>query len=160
MTELDVGDKAPDFCLPDKDGEVLCLKELEGEHVVLYFYPRDGTPGCTRQAKELSAMLPEFEKRGAIVVGVNPDSQESHRKFAEKNGLTVRLLSDEDNSVVESYGVWKMKKMYGKEFLGVVRSTFMIGPDGIIKAVWPKVKVPGHVEEVLAKLDEIREEMV
>lgn len=152
MTTLSIGDIAPDFCLPDQSGEVFCLHDQNGKYTVLYFYPRDSTPGCTRQAKDFSANLASFQKLNVQVIGINPDTIESHKKFVEKNDLTIRLLSDEKRDVVEAYGVWKEKSMYGKKFMGVVRSTFIINSEGKICAVWPKVSVPGHIEELLSVL--------
>ena len=153
MKILSIGDEAPDFCLPDMDGEVLCLNDLKGGYAVIYFYPRDGTPGCTRQAKEFSANLPRFHEIGVRVLGISPDSIKSHKKFAEKNDLSVKLLSDEERGVVEAYGAWQEKSMYGKSFLGVVRSTFIIDPKGKIVSLWPKVRVPGHIEEIFSTLE-------
>ena len=153
---LEVGDKAPDFCLPNQDSEEVCLRDLQGSWVVLYFYPKDSTPGCTTEALDFTAHLPEFEALGATVLGVSPDSIRRHRNFIEKKELKVTLLSDEEKEVLQAYGVWQLKKNYGREYMGVVRSTFIIDPDGKIAAKWEKVKVKGHVEEVLNRLKELQ----
>ena len=153
---LEVGDKAPDFCLPNQDSEEVCLRDLQGSWVVLYFYPKDSTPGCTTEALDFTAHLPEFEALGATVLGVSPDSIRRHRNFIEKKELKVTLLSDEEKEVLQAYGVWQLKKSYGREYMGVVRSTFIIDPDGKIAAKWEKVKVKGHVEEVLNRLKELQ----
>ena len=152
---LDVGSKAPDFCLPNQAGEEVCLEQFRGKWVVLYFYPKDNTSGCTREAQDFSSYRSEFEKFGAVILGVSPDSPKSHTNFIVKRDLKITLLSDQEHKVMEAYGVWQLKKMYGKEYMGVVRSTFLIDPEGKIAAVWRKVKVRGHVEEVLEKLREL-----
>ncbi|MCD6447558.1 MAG: thioredoxin-dependent thiol peroxidase [Thermoplasmata archaeon] len=148
--------EAINFCLPDEEGNEVCLDDYKGKWVVLYFYPRDNTSGCTREAKDFSEHMEEFEKLNAVVIGISPDSPESHRKFKEKHSLKVKLLSDESHEVLEKYGVWQLKKLYGKEYYGVVRSTFLISPDGKIVYAWKGVKVKGHVEEVLEKLREMQ----
>lgn len=148
--------EAINFCLPDEEGNEVCLDDYKGKWVVLYFYPRDNTSGCTREAKDFSEHMEEFEKLNAVVIGMSPDSPESHRKFKEKHSLKVKLLSDESHEVLEKYGVWQLKKLYGKEYYGVVRSTFLISPDGKIVYAWKGVKVKGHVEEVLEKLREMQ----
>ena len=145
----DISDKAPDFTLPLGSGGEITLSGLAGAPVVLFFYPRDDTPGCTNEAIAFTGLLPEFEAAGAKVVGISKDSVAKHAKFAEKRGLTVPLASDEHGSACEDYGVWQEKKMYGKTFMGIERTTFLIGADGRIARIWPKVKVPGHAEEVL-----------
>ncbi len=152
---LEVGEKAPEFCLPNQDSEEVCLRDLQGSWVVLYFYPKDSTPGCTTEALDFTAHLAEFEALGATVLGVSPDSIKRHKNFVEKKELKVTLLSDEEKSVLQAYGVWQLKKNYGREYMGVVRSTFIIDPDGKIAAKWEKVRVKGHVEEVLARLKEL-----
>ncbi|MBN1762643.1 MAG: peroxiredoxin [Methanomicrobia archaeon] len=154
--ELKIGDLAPDFCLPDKDNKEACLRDFKGIWVVLYFYPRDNTSGCTREAADFTDALDEFEKLNAIVLGVNADSVESHSKFAGKYNLKVTLLSDGEQAVLKKFGVWQLKKLYGREFWGVVRSTFLIDPAGKIAYVWPRVKVKGHVEAVKRKLMELQ----
>jgi len=148
--------KAPEFCLPDENGRDICLKDFRGKWVVLYFYPRDNTSGCTMEAKDFSSKIEEFERMNAVVIGVSPDSQKSHKRFREKNGLKIILLSDEEHRIMEKYGVWQLKKMYGREYYGVVRSTFLINPEGKIVYEWRKVRVKGHVDEVLKKLKEMQ----
>jgi len=152
---LEIGQKAPDFCLPNQDSEEICLRDLRGSWVVLYFYPKDNTPGCTTEALDFSAHLSEFEVLGATVLGVSPDSIKKHQNFIAKKELKVTLLSDEDKEVLEKYGVWQLKKNYGREYMGVVRTTYLIDPDGTIAYVWPKVRVKGHVEAVREKLEEL-----
>ncbi len=154
---LKVGDKAPDFCLPNQDGEEVCLRDLQGSWVVLYFYPKDNTPGCTTEALDFTALKSEFEKEGATILGVSPDSIKKHQNFIAKKELGITLLSDEDKEVLKKYGVWQLKKNFGKEYMGVVRTTFLIDPDGKIAYIWPKVKVKGHAKEVLEKLKELKE---
>ena len=142
------GDKAPDFTLPTDGGGSITLSDLKGEWVVLYFYPRDDTPGCTKEACGFNDALPQLEKLNAKVIGVSRDSVAKHDKFKAKYGLSFPLGADEDGSVCEAYGVWVEKTMYGKKSMGIERSTFLIDPEGTIAKVWRKVKVPGHVEEV------------
>ena len=142
------GDKAPDFTLPTDGGGSITLSALKGEWVVLYFYPRDDTPGCTKEACGFNDALPQLEKLNAKVIGVSRDSVAKHDKFKAKYGLSFPLGADEDGSVCEAYGVWVEKTMYGKKSMGIERSTFLIDPEGTIAKVWRKVKVPGHVEEV------------
>lgn len=156
MTEIEEGQPAPDVNLPRDGGETFSLAEAGGKNVVLYFYPKDNTSGCTQEALDFSALLPEFEKEGAVVFGVSPDSEKSHARFAEKHGLKVELLSDPEHTVMERYGVWQLKKMYGKEYKGVVRSTFLINPQGVIEKIWEKVKVKNHAREVQAALCELK----
>lgn len=146
----DVNDMAPDFTLPRDGGDTVSLSDLRGQAVVLFFYPRDDTPGCTKESIGFSERLQEFADLGVQVLGISKDSVASHEKFAAKHALATALLSDENGSTCEDYGVWKEKSMYGKKFLGIERSTFLIGADGRIRAVWRKVKVPGHVDEVLS----------
>ena len=150
-----VGEKAPEFCLPNQDNEEVCLRDLAGSWVVLYFYPKDNTPGCTTEALDFSAHLPEFEALGATVLGVSPDSVKKHQNFIAKKELKVTLLADEEKEVCQAYGVWQLKKNYGREYMGVVRSTFLIDPDGVIREKWEKVRVKGHVEAVLNRLREL-----
>lgn len=147
---LNDGDKAPDFTLPRDGGETVKLSQFKGKPVVLFFYPKDDTSGCTKEAVEFSARLDALHRAGAEVFGISPDSVKSHDKFRDKHGLTVTLLSDEEKQVLEAYGVWAEKSMYGKKYMGVERSTFIIGKDGKIARSWRKVKVPGHADEVLA----------
>lgn len=148
--------KAPHFTLENSSGQKITLSGFAGKWVVLYFYPKDSTSGCTREAVDFTALLPEFTKRNAAVVGISPDSCASHVKFAKKYELTVELLSDPDHAVAEKYGVWQKKKLYGKEYMGIVRSTFLIDPKGNIGESWEKVAVAGHAEAVLAKIDELQ----
>lgn len=149
---LNVGVKAPDFTLPDKDGNLVSLSDFAGKKVVLYFYPRDNTPGCTRQACAFAFHYKEFEKRGVAVVGISKDSVASHVKFAEKHGLPFVLLSDPDLDAIRKYGVWQEKKMAGRVGVGVVRTTFLIDEQGIIQKVMPKVKPDTNAAEILAEL--------
>ena len=144
------GDKAPDFELPTDAGAALALSKLKGKPVVLYFYPKDDTSGCTAEAKDFSRLAPDFRKAGVEVIGVSPDSVDSHAKFRRKYDLTVRLAADPDKAVANAYGVWVEKSMYGRKYMGVERSTFLIDKAGRIARSWRKVKVPGHAEEVLA----------
>ncbi len=143
---------APDFTLPADDGNKVTLSALSPAPVVLFFYPRDNTSGCTKEAVAFSLLKPEFDAIGAHVFGISKDSLASHEKFRAKQNLAVTLLSDQDEQVCEAYGVWQEKKMYGKTFLGIVRSTFLIDGAGQIVREWRKVKVDGHAEEVLAAL--------
>lgn len=149
---LEVGAKAPAFTLPDKDGNPVSLSDFTGRKVILYFYPRDNTPGCTRQACAFAAAYEEFWNLDAVVIGVSKDSAASHQKFAEKNGLPFILLSDPELSAIQSYGVWQEKKNYGKVSMGVVRSTFVIDENGIIEKVMPKVKPDTNAEDILSYL--------
>lgn len=146
---LEAGMKAPDFTLPDKDGKPVSLSDFAGRRVVVYFYSKDNTPGCTRQACAFAGAYSEFEALGTVVIGISRDSAASHAKFAEKHGLPFVLLSDPERRAIEAYGVWQEKKNYGKVSMGVVRSTFIIGPDGIVQKVMPKVKPDTNAEDVL-----------
>ncbi len=143
------GDVAPDFTLPGDGGSTIALSALRGKQVVLYFYPKDDTSGCTLEAKDFNDSRALFAKAGAQVIGVSADSVASHDKFKKKYGLEFPLISDEGKAMLEAYGVWVEKSMYGKKYMGIERSTFLIGTDGKIRAAWSKVKVPGHVAEVL-----------
>lgn len=151
-----MAEKAPVFCLPDQSGREVCLEEFRGRWVVLYFYPRDNTKGCTLEALDFTESMGEFEEFNAVVLGVSPDSVESHERFCERHGLGITLLSDPAHEVLERYGVWQLKKRYGREFHGVVRSTFIIDPEGQIVHEWRGVRVKGHVEEVKRRLSELR----
>jgi thioredoxin-dependent peroxiredoxin len=151
---LQVGKRAPAFSLDNAEGERISLKDFAGKTVVLYFYPRDNTPGCTLEAQDFQKALPEFKKRKAVVLGVSPDTSASHCKFRDKFELSYELLSDPDHAVLEKYGAWGEKTLYGKKSLGVIRSTVIIDKAGNVQKVFPKVKVNGHVEAVLAALDE------
>jgi peroxiredoxin Q/BCP len=152
---LNDGDKAPDFKLPRDGGETVKLSQFKGKYVVLFFYPKDDTPGCTSEAVGFSAALEDFHRAGAEVIGISPDSVKSHGKFRDKHGLAVMLLADEDRKAIEAYGVWGEKSMYGKTFMGVERATFIIGRNGEIVKSWRKVRVPGHVDKVLAAVREL-----
>ena len=149
MPELNVGDAAPDFDLPTDGGGRITSSELKGRPFVLYFYPKDDTSGCTSEAKAFSEMKAQFEAAGAALLGVSKDSPISHDKFKAKHDLTLTLASDEEGAVLERYGVWVEKSMYGRKYMGIDRATFLVGPDGKVKEVWRKVKVPGHVDAVL-----------
>jgi thioredoxin-dependent peroxiredoxin len=146
---LQPGDSAPEFTLPGDGGSTISLKGLRGKKVVLYFYPKDDTSGCTLEAKGFNDSKADFARAGTEIIGVSPDNVASHDKFKKKYGLDFALASDESKAMLEAYGVWVEKSMYGKKYMGVERSTFLIGADGRIAAVWSKVKVPGHVDEVL-----------
>jgi len=150
----EAGKKAPAFSLPASGGKKLGLAGLKGRWVVLYFYPKDDTPGCTTEAKGFRDAAPAFEERNAVVLGVSPDDVASHCKFIDKHGLNFQLLADTDHALAEKYGVWVEKNMYGKKYMGVQRATFLIGPDGKIVRVWPKVKPADHAAEVLDAIDE------
>lgn len=154
MKELKAGDAAPAFELPTGDGGKLALADLKGKSVVLYFYPKDNTSGCTKEACAFNESLARIRKKGAVVVGVSPDSAASHAKFADKFDLAFPLVSDESKKMLGAYGVWKEKSMYGRKYMGVERSTFIIDGKGKITHIFRKVKVDGHVDEVLAALAE------
>lgn len=149
---LEVGTKAPEFTLPDKDGNPVSLTDFAGKRVVLYFYPKDNTPGCTRQACAFAGAYEEFKKINVVVIGVSKDSAASHQKFAEKHGLPFILLSDPELTAIQAYGVWQEKKLYGKVSMGVVRSTFVINENGMIEKVMPKVKPDTNATEILEYL--------
>lgn len=146
---IEVGQPAPDLALPADNGETLRLSDLRGRVVVLYFYPKDQTSGCTKEAQAFRDLHQEFADAGAVIVGVSPDSVASHQRFAAKQALPFRLLADEDRALAEAFGVWQLKKLYGREYMGIVRSTFLIDSSGEVAGVWPKVRVAGHAEEVL-----------
>lgn len=145
----DVGKKAPAFTLPDADGKKVSLKDFKGQPLVVYFYPKDDTPGCTTEAKDFTALAAKFKKAGAAVIGISKDSVARHKKFADKHDLKVILLSDEDGEVCEKYGVWVEKSLYGRTYMGIERATFLVDGNGVIRQVWRKVKVKGHAQEVL-----------
>ncbi len=153
---MEAGHAAPAFSLPSTQGTKVSLKDFRGQKVVLYFYPKDDTSGCTREACAFRDALPDYRKAGAVVLGVSPDGLASHAKFRGKYQLPFTLLADEDHAVAEKYGVWKEKSMYGRKYMGIERTTFVIDAAGKIARIFPKVKVDGHVEEVLAVL---RDEM-
>ncbi len=148
--QLEVGDKAPAFSMTRDGGGKVSLADLKGKKVVLYFYPKDDTPGCTTEAIEFTRLKPEFARAGAEVIGVSRDSVAKHEKFAAKHKLAVALGADEDGTVTEAYGVWQEKSLYGRKYMGIMRATFLIDGDGVIRQVWPKVSVKGHADEVLA----------
>ena len=151
MAELPaIGAKAPDFNLQSDGGGKAKLADFKGRKLVLYFYPKDDTTGCTQEAKDFSGLAKDFDKAGATVVGVSPDSAAKHDKFKAKHDLAVKLLADESTAMLEAYGVWKEKSMYGKKYMGVERTTFLIDAKGVVREIWPKVKVAGHAEAVLA----------
>ena len=149
MALPEIGQDAPDFELPSDGGGTIALSSLKGKAVVLYFYPKDDTSGCTTEAVDFSALKADFDKAGAVIVGLSPDSAKSHDKFKAKHGLSVILASDEEKSTLESYGVWVEKSMYGRKYMGIDRSTFLLDGEGKIAGVWRKVKVPGHAAAVL-----------
>ena len=151
-----VGKKAPNFSLKKEDDSTVKLSDLKGQWAVLYFYPRDSTPGCTTEACEFTGGIKQFEKLNAVVLGCSPDSTESHRKFIAKYKLKVSLLSDPDRSMLQAYGAWGEKNLYGKTVVGVIRSTVIINPDGKVARHWPKVKAAGHAEEVRKALSELQ----
>ena len=152
---LEAGDKAPDFDLPTDEGDNIRLSDLSGKTVVLYFYPKDDTTGCTNEAKAFTAAAADFAKLGAVVVGVSKDSVASHARFRKKYGLGVRLGSAADNDTVERYHSWVQKSLYGRQYMGIDRSTFLIDGSGTIRRIWRKVRVPGHVEAVLEAAREL-----
>jgi len=151
-----LGKPAPAFSLNDQDGKKHTLKEYSGQWVVLYFYPKDDTPGCTTEACQFRDGISDYKKRKAAIFGVSPDDEKSHGKFAAKFSLPFPLLADTETKLCQAYGVWKEKSMYGKTYMGVERSTFLIAPDGKLAAEWRKVKVDGHDADVLAKIDELK----
>ncbi len=165
---LEVGQTAPSFCAQNQDDIEICSRDLAGKWIVLYFYPKDLTPGCTTQACDFTTQEAEFDDLDAIILGVSPDDTEKHRKFIEKKDLTITLLSDTNKQMCEGYGVWQLKKFMGKEYMGVVRTTFIINPEGKIAAIWDKVNVRKkktvkgekieilHVNEVKEKLQELQ----
>eukprot|EP01047_Picozoa_sp_COSAG01_P014969 COSAG01_NODE_740_length_13891_cov_35.573013_6_plen_151_part_00 len=149
---IEIGEMAPDFALKNQKGEVVYLADYKGKRVVLYFYPKDNTPGCTKQAQEFSAQKKLFEEKNIIVMGVSRDSVTSHEKFCDKQNLNIILLSDPDLDVIKDYGVWQKKKMFGKTSMGIVRTTFLINEEGIVDEIYDKVKVDGHVDKIVESL--------
>ncbi|MBN8584906.1 MAG: thioredoxin-dependent thiol peroxidase [Ignavibacteria bacterium] len=149
---LKVGDKAPEFSLIGDNGEKISLKDYKGKKVVLYFYPKDMTSGCTQEACDFRDSIKKFEKKNTVVIGVSPDDTKSHNKFKDKYGLPFTLLSDETKEMLNDYGVWQEKSMYGRKYMGVVRTTFIIDEKGKIEKIYDKVKVPGHIEEILKEI--------
>ncbi|MEN8153300.1 MAG: thioredoxin-dependent thiol peroxidase [Acidobacteriota bacterium] len=153
--KIDTGDLAPDFKLNNQEDKEVTLSSYRGKWVVLYFYPRDNTPGCTTEAVEFSGVSKKLSRKGVEIIGISPDSTKSHRNFIEKKELNITLLSDPEHLALEKFGVWQLKKNYGREYYGVVRSTFIISPEGKIAHKWRSVKVKGHVEAVEKKLEEL-----
>ena len=151
--QLKIGQKAPAFALPNQDGKIMRLADFKGKKVVLYFYPKDDTPGCTKESCAFRDGLDEIQDSGAVVLGISADSVDSHKKFAKKFNLNFPLLSDEKKTVLQAYGVWKEKSLYGRKFMGIERTTFIIDEQGNLDDIFQKVKVDGHLEEVLAELD-------
>ncbi len=152
MSSLDEGSLAPRFCLPDQDDQEVCLDQFKDKWIVLYFYPKDNTKGCTQEAKDFTSLRKEFEELGAVILGISPDSTRSHRRFKERHGIGITLLSDPERRVIREYGAWGKKKMAGREYFGVIRSTFLIDKEGKIRKIWRKVRVKGHAKEVLEVL--------
>ena len=146
---LESGNKAPEFSVKNQDEKVISLTDLKGKNIVLYFYPKDSTPGCTIEARDFTALKSEFDNKNTIVLGVSKDSIKSHQNFCQKQDLSIDLLSDTEGELCEAYGVWKEKSMYGKTYMGIERSTFLIDTEGNIGQVWRKVKVKNHAQEVL-----------
>ncbi len=155
MSSMKVGDKVPDFTTLDDNGKPVSIADFRGKSVVLYFYPKDDTSGCTREACDFRDAFPRFGKIDAEVIGVSPDSVESHRKFKKKYELPFKLLADEGHKLADKFGVWKEKSMYGRKFMGIERTTVLIDPNGRVARIFPKVRVPGHVEEVESALREL-----
>lgn len=152
---LGEGDRAPDFELDSDGGDTVRLSDLKGQPFVIYFYPKDDTSGCTKEAIAFSGLAGAFSKLGARVIGISPDSAASHEKFKAKYNLSVQLAADTEKAAAQAYGVWVKKSMYGRQYMGVERSTFLIGADGKVARIWRKVKVPGHAEEVLEALQSL-----
>jgi peroxiredoxin Q/BCP len=150
-----IGQTAPDFTAPDQNGNLVSLADFQSQWLVLYFYPKDDTPGCTVESKDFTEYEKEFSALGAQILGVSTDSEKSHCKFIQKHNLSIQLLSDPNHQVCEAYGVWQLKKFMGKEYMGVVRSTFLIDPEGNLAYVWSNVKVKGHAQAVLAQLKQL-----
>ncbi len=165
---LEIGQKAPEFCLPNQDGVEICSRDLKGKWVVLYFYPKDNTPGCTTEACDFTEAEPTFEGLNAVILGVSADGMKKHQNFIAKHDLGITLLSDEDTSMMQEFGVWQLKKNYGKEYMGIVRTTYIIDPEGNIVAGWDNVRVRQkrkkdgqeyeivHVQEVQQRLQELQ----
>jgi peroxiredoxin Q/BCP len=155
MKKLNIGDIAPDFCLENQDKENICLKDFRGKNVVLYFYPKDNTPGCSLEAMTFTKYKDDFDKYNTTIIGVSKDSCDSHKKFIKNKNLNITLISDVEKELQKTYGVWRLKKFMGREFMGTVRSTFLIDYNGKIIKIWDKVKVKGHVEEVLEEVKKL-----
>ncbi|QLE56428.1 thioredoxin-dependent thiol peroxidase [Nostoc sp. TCL26-01] len=151
----EVGQPAPAFSTPDQNNNLVSLNDFDSQWIVIYFYPKDNTPGCTTEAKDFTELNQQFSQLGAKVLGVSPDLGKAHCKFIDKHNLSITLLSDPEHQLIEAYGAWRLKKFMGKEYMGVARSTFLISPDKIIAYTWPNVKAKGHAQAVLAKLQEL-----
>ena len=149
------GQPAPNFSTPDQNGNLVSLGDFNNRWVVIYFYPKDDTPGCTTEAKDFTELYQEFSQLEAKILGVSPDSGKAHCKFIDKHNLSITLLSDPEHQLIEAYGAWRLKKFMGKEYMGVARSTFLIAPDGVIAYAWPNVKAKGHAQAVLQKLQKL-----
>ena len=154
---LKVGEDAPKVCLQNQDGKEVCMEDYQGKWMVLYFYPKDNTSGCTLEAIDFTSAVQDFNKLDTEIIGVSPDSPKNHQNFISKHDLGITLLSDPEHKTLEEYGAWSKKKMYGREYFGVVRSTYLINPDGRVAYIWPKVKVKGHVEDVKNKVKELKQ---
>ena len=154
---LKVGDTIPDFCSMNQDEEEICFRDIKGRWIVLYFYPKDNTPGCTTQACDFTTSLGDFDSLNTSILGVSPDSPKKHRNFIEKKHLKITLLADEEKELCHIFGVWQLKKFMGKEYMGVVRTTFIINPKGQIAKVWEKVRVKGHIANVKEALEVLQE---
>ena len=150
-----IGEKAPSFSAANQNGDLVKLEDFQSNWFVLYFYPKDNTPGCTVEAKDFSEYSSQFDALGAKILGVSPDSEKSHCKFIQKHNLSIQLLSDPEHQVCEAYGVWQLKKFMGKEYMGVVRSTFLIAPNANVAHTWSNVRTKGHAEKVFSKLQEL-----
>ncbi len=155
---LQIGHKAPNFSAQDQNSNTVSLDDFRDRWLVLYFYPKDDTPGCTVEAVDFTSLKDRFTELGAAIIGVSPDSAESHCKFIDKHNLGLKLLSDPERKVTEAYNVWRLKKFMGKEYMGVVRSTFLIAPDGNLAYIWNNVRAKGHAEKVLQKLEELAQQ--
>lgn len=149
---LSVGDNAPDFCLQNQDEEQICLKEYRGKNVILYFYPKDNTPGCSLEAMTFTQYKDEFQQYNTIILGISKDNCQSHQKFIEKKDLNITLISDPEKEIHKKYSVWRLKKFKGREFMGTIRSTFFIDTEGVIQKIWDNVRVKDHVENVLEEV--------
>jgi len=159
MAMLKKGDTVPDFTLPDDGGATVTLSDLRGKPLVVYFYPKDDTSSCTKEALDFSCLRPQFDTLGIKVIGISPDSIDKHRKFRSKHALDISLLADEDKSTLDAYGVWIEKSMYGRKYMGVERTTVLVDADGKIAEIWHKVKVPGHAEAVLKAVQNLVAEL-
>ncbi len=153
----EAGQPAPNFSTPNQNGNLLTLGDFSGKWVILYFYPKDDTPGCTTEAKDFTQSYQDFTTLNATILGVSPDLPKAHCKFIDKHNLSITLLSDPEHHLIENYGAWRLKKFMGKEYMGVARSTFLISPEKMIAYAWPNVKTKGHAQQVLAKLQELHE---